>query len=130
MKIHNISIVNNDIEGQESGGVRLRLFHVDAGNGGRHPSNVVFDIAPGEEHRVNLTSALSGIEIRPHVDGSSWSEKDEVEADVFGKIDAYEKLKAAIRRVPVIRNDMTLSQAERDEKAGGAWAEVLRLASQ
>jgi hypothetical protein len=125
----NITISNNIVEGRECATVRLRMFDINLQNGDKQPTDVVFDIPPGEEHRVNLASLSAGFEIRPVTDGS-FSSDEKVSPDLFGVQDAYKKLKEAIKAIPLIRNDMTLSTADRDAKAAAAWNEVIRLASQ
>ncbi len=129
-KIYNVTIKNNVIEGQKSGPLRLRMHHVDVHSGDKHPSSIVFDVTPGEEKNVNLTADSIGFEVRPAIDGGLFSSDTEVTPDLFGKIDAYENLKKAIKAIPLIRGDMTLSDTDRDAKAGTAWAEVMRLAQQ
>lgn len=126
----NITIANNEVEGRECLPVRLRMFDVNTQSGDKQPTDIVFDIPVGEEHRVNLASPGVGFEIRPVVEGASFASDEKVTPDIFGVIDAHRALKQAIKAIPAIRNDMTLSQAERDTKAAAAWAEVLRLAQQ
>lgn len=128
-KVINVSIRVNEIEGQDSAPVRIRLHHVNLENGDRHPSDIVFDVKPGEEHRVNITSPAAGFEVRPVVEGASYA-GDDVVPDAFAVKDAYERLKNAVKAVKIIRGDATLSDAERDLKAAAAWADALRLASQ
>lgn len=126
----NITIANNEVEGRESLPVRLRMFDIDTQSGNKVPTDIVFDIAPGEEHRVNIVAPGTGFEIRPIVEGASFASEDKVVPDAFGINDAFVALKKAVLAIPAIRNDMTLSQADRDAKAGAAWSEALRLAQQ
>ncbi len=125
-----VTISNNIIPGQNNkGAVRVRLFHIDVHSGLKHNSNIIIDVPLGSEERVNLTSPMVGFEVRPLVEGTAYAADDETVVDVFALNDAYEKLCAAVKAVPAIRNDMTLSEADRDKKASAAWAEALRLAS-
>jgi hypothetical protein len=126
----NITIANNKVEGRPLVTVRLRMYDVNIHNGDKQPTDIVFDIPPGEEHRVNLNSLGTGFEIRPIAEGASFASDEKVAPDIFGVIDAYKALKKAILAVPAIRNDMSLSQIDRDAKAGAAMAEVMRLARQ
>ena len=124
----NITIANNIVEGRESLPVRLRIHEINLQNGDKQPTDIVFDIAPGEEHRVNLMSKGTGFEVRPVEDGDAFLSDEKVTPDIFGIINAFNALKKAVRNVPAIRNDATLSSAERDEKAAAAWALCLQLA--
>jgi hypothetical protein len=123
----NITIKNNKIKGRTKVPVRVRLFTIDQ-NGDKQATSDVIDIQPGKEERVNLASHGIGFELRVMTPGSSYGGDEAVAEDIFGKLDAFERMKKAIRAVPAIRADMTLSEQDRDAKAGAAWSEALRLA--
>ncbi len=126
----NITIANNKIEGRDCKPVRIRLCDINLQTGEKQPTDIVFDIAPGKEERVNLVSGGSGFEVRPIIEGTSFAGDEKITPDLFGVCDAYNMLKAAVKAIPMIRNDATLTQAERDTKAAAAWSEALRLAGQ
>lgn len=127
--MNNITISNNIVEGQKnSGAVRVRMFQINVDNGDRKPKDVTFDIPLGGEEKINLTSPTTGFEVRPIVEGSAFASDEPVIKDIFGLQDSYDKLKASVANVAIIRGDMTLSEADKDARAGAAWAEAIRLA--
>jgi hypothetical protein len=124
-----VTISNNINKGQQNkGALRVRLFHIDVDTGVKQYSDVTFDVALGEEKRINLQGGNNGFEIRPFVESSAYAQHGDVEIDPYGVSDAMAKLKAAVSAVPAIRADMSLSETERDTKAAAAWAEAVRLA--
>ncbi len=128
--MNNITIANNKIEGREGQhGIRVRLFDINVHNGDKQPTDTVIDIPLGSEERVNV-GPNTGFEVRALKEGESYASDDGVVPDYFGIVDAYKKLKDAIRAIPMIRADMTLSESERDAKAAAAWQALINLAHQ
>lgn len=128
--MNNITISNNIIEGRENQtDVRARIFTIDIYSGVKTPTNDVIDIALGSEERINIP-ANYGFEVRVKKDGDSFFESDEVSNDIFGASDTLKTLKTLIKSIPIIREDMTLSDSERDIKASNVWNKVLTIANQ